>query len=185
MKNTPFVFLILIFISALQVHGQKNAVVTPENALVSYLENGDNSFKWKVQEEFQAENLTLYRLIFTSQTWRDIEWNHELTILVPDKLLFNDALLFITGGSVKNGSPYTHAWDDDMIVTMGEVAKQNKAMTAIIWQVPNQPLYNDLTEDALISFTLHNYQNDKDLTWPLLFPMTKSAIRAIDRKSVV
>ena len=51
---------------------------------------------------------------------------------------------------------------------------------AIVWQVPNQPLYDDLTEDALISFTLHNFREDGDFTWPLLFPMTKTAIRAMD-----
>ena len=53
-------------------------------------------------------------------------------------------------------------------------------IVALLWQVPNQPLYGDLTEDALISYTLHNYLGDHDFTWPLLFPMTKSAIRAMD-----
>ncbi|MEA1878757.1 MAG: PhoPQ-activated protein PqaA family protein, partial [Bacteroidota bacterium] len=51
---------------------------------------------------------------------------------------------------------------------------------AIIWQTPNQPLYDDLTEDELISFTLHNYNNDGDYSWPLLFPMVKTAVRAMD-----
>jgi PhoPQ-activated pathogenicity-related protein len=50
----------------------------------------------------------------------------------------------------------------------------------MLWQVPNQPLYDNLTEDALISRTLHNYLTDHDFSWPLLFPMTKSAIRAMD-----
>lgn len=63
---------------------------------------------------------------------------------------------------------------------MASIASGNKAVVAIISQIPNQPLYDNLTEDALISFTLHNFRNDRDFTWPLLFPMTKSAIVAMD-----
>jgi len=154
--------------------------VTPETALRSYLNNSDKSFKWEVQEKFKDEGLTLYRILFTSQHWRGIEWNHEMTIMVPDTLNYNDALLFITGGSLKNGKPNMHEWTDDLIAPLSQVAQTNKAVVAIVWQIPNQPLYDDLTEDALISFTLHNYQNDRDFTWPLLFPMTKSAVRAMD-----
>ncbi|HDS07695.1 MAG TPA: PhoPQ-activated pathogenicity-like protein PqaA type, partial [Bacteroides sp.] len=43
-----------------------------------------------------------------------------------------------------------------------------------------QPLYGDLTEDALISYTLQNFREDGDYTWPLLFPMVKAASRAMD-----
>jgi PhoPQ-activated pathogenicity-related protein len=63
---------------------------------------------------------------------------------------------------------------------MASITAKNKAIVAILSQIPNQPLYNDLTEDALISFTLHSFKNDRDFTWPLLFPMTKSAIKAMD-----
>ena len=128
----------------------------------------------------KADGVTLYRILFTSQKWQGIIWNHEMTIMVPDMVKYNDALLFITGGSLKNGKPNTHEWDEDLTTCISQVAKTNMTIAAILWQVPNQPLYDDLTEDALISYTLHNYLNDHDLTWPLLFPMTKSAVRAMD-----
>lgn len=154
--------------------------VTPENALQSYLDNGDNSFKWEVQDSAKTDGLRLYRIELTSQTWRDTAWNHELTVIVPDTINYNDGLLFITGGAVTKGKPNTHKWDKEEIVALGEVAKTNKAIVSIIWQIPNQPRYGGKTEDELISMTLHNFQNDSDYTWPLLFPMTKSAIKAMD-----
>jgi PhoPQ-activated pathogenicity-related protein len=103
-----------------------------------------------------------------------------LTVLVPKENKYDGALLFITGGSVKEGQPNWKSHDDDVLKSFGKIAAANKAITAIIRQVPNQPLYDDLTEDELISFTLHNFKQDKDFTWPLLFPMTKTAVRAMD-----
>ncbi|MGV8096684.1 MAG: PhoPQ-activated pathogenicity-related family protein [Mangrovibacterium sp.] len=179
MKKNFFAFLVLFYSITIAFAGA-NKTVTPETALQSYLNNGDKSFQWDVQEKFDAGDVTLYRLIFTSQTWRNIKWKHELTVIVPEDLKYQDALLFITGGSVKNGEPNIHTWDKGEIVSFSEVAKKNKAIVAIVWQIPNQPLYDNLTEDALISYTFHHYQKDHDLTWPLLFPMTKSAVRAMD-----
>jgi PhoPQ-activated pathogenicity-related protein len=179
MKKLAYSVLILLFAAALLPSCSKKPV-TPDTALQAYLETKDTVFRWSIQDKFKSDGITLYRIIFTSQKWRSINWNHELTVMVPDNVEYNDALLFITGGSVKDGKPNTHDWNDELIAGLGKVAITNKAVTAIIWQVPNQPLYDDLTEDALISFTLHNYQNDKDLTWPLLFPMTKSAVKAMD-----
>jgi PhoPQ-activated pathogenicity-related protein len=154
--------------------------LTPETALQEYLHNSDKSFKWEIQDKKKAEGVTLYRVLFTAQQWRGINWNHEMTIIVPDILKYNDALLFITGGSINNGKPNIHEWTEDLTTALSQVAKTNMAIVALVWQIPNQPLYDDLTEDALISYTLHNYLNDHDFTWPLLFPMTKSAVRAMD-----
>jgi len=154
--------------------------VTPETALQSYLQNGDESFAWNVEESYLLDGLTVYDLRLTSQKWREHTWKHTLTVLVPEENKHDGALLFITGGKNKDGNPIKRGGDDEIIGSMARIAEKNSAMVAIIWQIPNQPLYDDLTEDALISFTLHNYKNDGDFTWPLLFPMVKTAVRAMD-----
>ncbi|HOI49660.1 MAG TPA: PhoPQ-activated protein PqaA family protein, partial [Prolixibacteraceae bacterium] len=177
-RIVAFVFL-LFFLVSLNLSAQLSPI-TPETALREYLHNGDQSLKWEIQEQAQADGVKLYRILFTSQQWRGITWNHEMTVIVPENLKYRDALLFITGGSVKEGKPNTHKWNESLTAALSGVAKTNRALIAIVWQVPNQPLYGNLTEDALISYTLHNYLNDNDFSWPLLFPMTKSAVRAMD-----
>jgi len=158
----------------------KSKPLTPDTALQAYLENGDRTFKWEVRDTYDEEGMAWYRILFTSQQWRGIEWKHEMAVIVPDDLEYNDALIFIQGGSLKDGEPNTHDFKKSLVVQLSQVAVTNKSIVAALWQVPNQPLYDDLTEDALISYTLHNYLNDLDFTWPLLFPMTKSAVRAMD-----
>lgn len=186
MRKTSVRILILLVAATMMFACQKKRVegfkiVIPENALQSYLDNSDSSFKWDVQDSIKTEGASIYRIEFTSQTWRDTAWNHELTLIVPDSLKYTDALLFITGGSINaEGKPNTHKWEESLTTSLSEIAKINKAIVSIIWQVPNQPRYGGKTEDELISMTLHNFQNDSDYTWPLLFPMTKSAIRAMD-----
>jgi len=170
----------LLFCSVSFLFGGSRNIITPATALQAYLHNSDKSFKWEVLDKKQVDGVTFYRIVFTSQQWRGIDWKHEMFIMVPDLLKYEDALLFITGGHNDKTVPSTHKWDEDLAVSLGIVAKKNMTIVALVWQVPNQPLYGDLTEDALISYTLHQYLGDHDLTWPLLFPMTKSAVRAMD-----
>ena len=153
--------------------------ITPENALKSYLNNGDKTYNWELKDSTILGNVTAYHLLLTSQKWRKYAWRHQLTVFIPQNRLYDGALLFITGGSDKDEQP-NWSKKDDLWKPLADMAETNKAVVALIKQVPNQPLYGDLTEDALISYTLHQFKQDKDYSWPLLFPMVKSAVRSMD-----
>lgn len=156
-------------------------VVTPENALASYLEREDDSYAWELKETINAGPVTGYNLLLTSQTWKGHVWKHQLTVIVPNDVNHNGSLLFITGGAVNDGEPrWRDVRKDGIVLGNAQIAIDNKAVVAVLRNVPMQPLYDGLTEDALISRTLHNFKNDGDYTWPLLFPMVKSAIKAMD-----
>lgn len=180
MKSTFLKFIALFtlaVISTVSVYAQSS--ITPETALKSYINNGDKTFKWEVKDSLTKDNVTMYNLVLTSQTWRKITWRHQLTIFVPKNKQYDGALLFITGGSNKDEQP-NWSKDDKLWPSLAGMAEKTKAIVALIKQVPNQPLYGDLTEDALISYTLHNFKKDNDYSWPLLFPMVKSAVKAMD-----
>jgi len=173
-------FITLTIITGLTACTATNNRVTPETALQSYLHNSDRTFSWELKERFETDGITIAVLRLTSQEWQGITWTHQLTVISPPEPVSDGALLFINGGSNKNGEPNWKGKDDGLIKMMAMTGSANKAVVALLSQVPNQPLFNDLDEDALIAFTLQNYKNDGDFTWPLLFAMTKSAVRAMD-----
>lgn len=196
MKRTIAILLFIpvLFISSCKNNSKNTAEViavnemeaevktTPKTALESYLKIEDGAYAWELKDTYEIDDVTAYDLLLTSQKWREHTWKHQLTILAPKEIAYDGSLLFITGGSLKDGTPnWTSKEDSEKTSPFAQIAQKNKAIVAIIRQVPMQPLYDgDLVEDQLISFTLHNYKNDKDLTWPLLFPMVKSAVRGMD-----
>lgn len=131
---------------------------------------------------------TVYILDMTSQTWRDAsdvspqEWQHYVQVVVPDMLTITDsALLFIGGGSIN--SPPPTAADPDAV----DFAISTNSVVVYLPNVPNQPLTytgdpnNPRSEDASIAYTYYQFNQDPtDETWPLLLPMVKSAVRAMD-----
>src|SRR5688572_1456104 len=178
--------VLLFFVTVLTVQvvfvikGDSQPALTPETALQGYLNNGDKTCRWEVKETYQVGEAKAYSLLLTSQQWHEYIWTHQLTLLVPAENNYDAALLFITGGSNKKGLPNWNGKDDKFLQALSEVAEKNKGIVALLRQTPNQPLYGDLTEDALISYTLHQFKEDGDYSWPLLFPMVKSAVRAMD-----
>jgi PhoPQ-activated pathogenicity-related protein len=96
-------------------------------------------------------------------------------MFVPQDVRHKDTvLLFIMGGSI--GSKPNEE-DRQMARKLAAAAQMP---VALLHQVPNQPLLGNRKEDDLISETFLRYLDTKDATWPLLFPMAKSAVRAMD-----
>ncbi|MEQ8882922.1 MAG: PhoPQ-activated protein PqaA family protein, partial [Cyclobacteriaceae bacterium] len=150
MYRSLFGLIILLLFSC---ETKKELPLSAETALQHYLENGDDRYHWVLKESYPIEgkSVTAYDLILTSQQWREHTWKHQLTVLVPENLTKSGSLLFITGGSNKDTEPNFKKKDDDTTLGMAMIAEKNQAIVSIIRQTPNQPLYDDLVEDELIS----------------------------------
>ncbi len=175
MKN---LYLGLIFL-CMPILGFSQSKITPETALKNYLNNGDRNYSWEIKDSANLGSTKVYQVLLTSQKWRGINWRHQLSILIPSNIQHDGALLFITGGSNKDEQP-NWSKEDKLWPILGTIANKNKAVVALIKQVPNQPFFDGKTEDELITHTLNEFRKDKDYSWPLLFPMVKSAVRGMD-----
>lgn len=145
--------------------------------LHAYVKQSDSSFHWEQESTSQAPGVKIYTLKLHSQTWQGILWKHRLEIIEPVGVEIDHpetAVIYIGGGS--NGD--TPRGGDRLVGAA--LAKAARARVAVLNHVPNQPLLGDRKEDALIAETFIQYLNTKDVSWPLLFPMAKSAVRAMD-----
>ncbi len=140
-------------------------------ALETYVNQPDTGYSWEQVEQKQTERFTITHLKLVSQTWREHEWTHHLKVVCSRQVRNpHIAFLFITG----DGEGTRH------IEMLKLLAERAGAVATVVTNIPNQPLYDGRTEDALIAYTLDQYLKTGDETWPLLFPMVKSAVRAMD-----
>lgn len=140
--------------------------------LIAYVQAPDASYAWSKEGERKLPSGgTCVRVNMTSQTWQGIPWKHELDIIRPKKVRYPATMLmFIAGG---------HA-DTDLVNAVGRAADAGGVPIAALFDIPNQPLFDGRNEDALIAYTFVRFLETGDKTWPLLYPMTKSAVRAMD-----
>ncbi|MBL6765362.1 MAG: hypothetical protein ISQ14_10435 [Verrucomicrobiae bacterium] len=141
--------------------------------MVRYLRAPDPTYRWQAVQNPPVEN-GVHELELVSQTWRGIEWRHEMLLVEPEVRRHPDAaMLLITGNrDLRRYIPYFR-----------RLARQSGAIAAVINGVPNQPLFGGKSEDALIAFTFSEFLKSGEDDWPLLFPMVKSAIRGMDTLS--
>ena len=169
MTKTRSQSLVLVFLTAFVF------VATPpshaSNALEMYVQQPDNTFAWEIETQTTINDFTVTHLKMTSQTWRGHVWTHDVKITRPQVMRHPEiALLFIAGD-------HSGSRSNDLLQMCADRAG---AVVAEVTRVPNQPLYEGRKEDALIAYTFEQYIRTGDQTWPALFPMTKSAVRAMD-----
>ncbi|MGC1275414.1 MAG: PhoPQ-activated protein PqaA family protein [Planctomycetaceae bacterium] len=147
----------------------------PEEALARYIAKPESVYGWTLKEKAEAGGILVYKLELTSQTWQGIEWKHVLHVYEPKNVQFHDhVLLFVSGGSGLRPPGL-----DEQLLAVG-LANMSGGRVALLKQVPNQPLFDDRVEDDLITETWLQYLKTGDQSWPLLFPMVKSAVKAMD-----
>lgn len=153
-------------------------------ALDAYVAEPDPAYRWSVVRTHQQGDLTVTLIDMTSQRWRATdevdrqEWRHWLTVIRPDTVTSDVAMLFITGGDNGNGDGPKL---DGMLAT---IASRTGTVVAELRMVPNQPLaFADgvpRKEDDLIAYTWDKFLQGGDDRWPARMPMTKAAVRAMD-----
>ena len=140
--------------------------------IFEYVEKEDETFKWeKGSQSNLPKGATVYEIKLTSLTWQNIVCEHRLRLIKPLKIENPSLVLLLITGS---------GGGKEELLYGAEMATNMSSLAVILHDVPNQPLFDGLKEDGLISYTFQKFLETQDKDLPLLFPMTKSAVKAMD-----
>jgi PhoPQ-activated pathogenicity-related protein len=138
-----------------------------------YVTADDPAYRWEhIAQISPQEGIVVDELRLISQVWQGITWQHRLRITTPQpsKAPSSLALLLVTG----TGSAEPE-WREALLM-----ARALGAPVALLSDIPNQPLFGGLMEDDLLAHTFVQFLTTQDATWPLLLPMVKGVVRAMD-----
>lgn len=161
--------LTLLLIVAPPTPAGEPAAIPPE--LTDYVRAADNSYSWKLSQTTTTDLGTVYTIDLISQTWHGVKWDHKLQVYLAKNAKPTAVIPLWNEG----GTPGLEA----SLIGL-KLSSMLRAPLAILFGVPKQPLYGGKVEDALIAETFVRFLTTEDPTWPLLFPMVKSVVRAMD-----
>jgi PhoPQ-activated pathogenicity-related protein len=154
--------------------------------LAEYVARPDPSTAWREVAAGRVGTADYVEYLLTSQTWRGIQWKHQLFVLRPVNMKqdVRQGLLFIHGGRWRPQYESEHEGERKQALPREallfvRLAETIGAPVAVLRQVPFSPLF-ERTEDALIAYTFDQYLRTGESDWPLLLPMVKSSVRALD-----
>jgi PhoPQ-activated pathogenicity-related protein len=155
-----------------------------QGPLADYVAKADHSYKWTKRRAGKLGSGDYVELTLTSQTWKDIVWKHQLFIYKPATVAIEkQALLWIDGGRWSDDLEKPVPADAEMGTRtrlLASLADQLQTPVALLLHVPQQPMFDGMVEDQIISLTFARFFLTGDAEWPLLLPMVKSAVRGMD-----
>lgn len=145
------------------------SVSSPAQSLQQYVSRPEPAYS-VTRENFLGRD----GLRVVSQTWQGIDWSHRIVVVRPR-----------TGGSQTTAILEVTGWEpnDREIRDAQHLADMAGMPVALLYDIPNQPLFDGLTEDDLIAYTGQKYMETGDTSWPLLMPMVKSVRQAMQALS--
>lgn len=170
---------------------------TLPTSLDAYVNSPDPSFSYSLMGTRDGGNgTTIYTYEMTSQTWTGTEtdnpiWQHEVQLIVPQKVTTHTATLWIDGGSSPPNFDGANSNSSDASIVesgLSIVAARTGSVITVLTQVPKEPITfssdpgHPRSEDSAIAQSLLDYVSSggTKTTAPLLLPMVKAAKEAMD-----
>ena len=157
-----------------------------ETPLRDYVQRRDDSFAYKVHSTIEREGYTAHVLDVTSQAWHPGEtvpplWRHWLTVVIPNKITKDKALLVCSEGFSTAERPLSEV-PHILLAT----ALTTQSIVAIMEGFPRDPVGfqgedpADTDRHAFAVATFLRFLDTADPTWPIVCPLVKSVVRAMD-----
>lgn len=169
---------------------------TMVDTLKNYVAADDGAYGWTKQSEFNVPGATIYVLDLKSQKWRNAAdftadetlWQHWVSVIVPSQVTKSTALLLIDGGDKDKSPPTVANFNDSDVRAIVQAAVATNSIAVHVPMIPREPVWfaddptTEREEDAIIAYTFDKFLNNPDPNsdWPLLLPMVKSAVKAMD-----
>jgi PhoPQ-activated pathogenicity-related protein len=174
------------FVCLLLLVGMAAGSFANETALDRYIAKPDDAYRWELNSTISGDGYTGHVLKLTSQRWRSEEevdrpfWTHWLTVITPDRVDHDTAMLYIGDGDNGDEVP------TEVSARHLDFALKTNSVVAVLGMVPNQPLYfadskrHGRYEDDLIAYSRVKFMVTQDEEWLARLPMVKSGVRAMD-----
>ncbi len=157
--------------------------------LADYVRAEDLRYEYEeVVEPIQGDGYTAHVFDVTSQTWHADEvkprvWRHWLTMVVPERVMKDKALLVLTDGlGAADQPPAT------VPRALIEIAEKTNSVVAAFDGFPREPvgfydeadMAEDMDPDEFAVASFMQFLETGDPTWPVVCPLVKSVVRAMD-----
>lgn len=165
MKSKTFILIILLITGIIFAASMKDYINIED------LPKSLDETNYTIKMSGETKNSGYEVFTFEPFIWKNIQWKNHLLIIFPEEVESKTALLFITGD---------YNLDREFLSIFNSIAVENKACVAVLFDIPNQPLFGNLKEDWLIAYTFDKFLETRDFTWPMLLPMVRATITSMN-----